>query len=77
MSGALPNVDFTAFNIKSNQSVIRLEVYSPEGRLVNIQTPSSEVRTWRISTSDWNAGVYVVNIQYVSGAIFAHRLVVR
>jgi len=65
------------FNIKSNQSVIRLEVYSPEGRLVNIQNPSSEVRTWSISTSDWDAGVYFVNVQYVSGAIFAHRLVVR
>jgi hypothetical protein len=56
---------------------VQIEVFSPEGRLVKVETPSSEVRMWNISTSDWNAGVYFVNVQYASGAIFAHRIVIR
>ncbi|HHZ94813.1 MAG TPA: T9SS type A sorting domain-containing protein [Flavobacteriales bacterium] len=65
------------FTIESDQSVVQIEVFSPEGRLVKVETPSSEVRMWNISTSDWNAGVYFVNVQYASGAIFAHRIVIR
>ena len=65
------------FNIESGQSVKQIEVYSPEGRLVEVIAPASDIRTWSISTSDWNAGVYFVNVQYLSGSIFAHRIVVR
>jgi hypothetical protein len=65
------------FNIESGQSVKQIEVYSPEGRLVELIAPASDIRTWSIATSDWNAGVYFVNVQYLSGSIFAHRIVVR
>ena len=64
-------------NIKSGQSVKQIEVYSPEGRLVKVIAPALDIRTWSIATSDWNAGVYFVNVQYLSGSIFAHRIVVR
>jgi len=52
-------------------------VYSPEGRLVEVIVPTLDIRTWSIFTSDWNSGVYFVNVQYLNGSIFAHRIVVR
>jgi len=65
------------FNIESSQSVKQIQVYSPEGRLVEVIVPTLDIRTWSIFTSDWNSGVYFVNVQYLSGSIFAHRIVVR
>ena len=64
-------------NIESDQAVMQIEVYSPEGRLVKMIAPALDIRTWSIVTSDWNAGVYFVNVHYLSGSIFAHRIVVR
>jgi len=65
------------FNIESSQSVKQIQVYSPEGRLVEVIVPTLDIRTWSIFTSDWNSGVYFVNVQYLNGSIFAHRIVVR
>jgi hypothetical protein len=65
------------FKIESGQSVTQIEIYSPEGRLVEVITPNSQVRSWSITTSEWNAGVYFVNVKYLSGSIFAHRIVIR
>ena len=71
-----PSVD-GKFQIESGQPVARIEVYSPEGRLVEVISPSSDVRNWSVSTSDWTAGVYFVNVQYLNGSIFANRIVIR
>tara|TARA_B110000444_G_C18826604_1_gene590692 strand:+ start:583 stop:1530 length:948 start_codon:yes stop_codon:yes gene_type:complete len=65
------------FTIESDVSIMKIEVYSPEGRLVLKQFPASDIRNWQVSCADWDAGFYFVNLIYVDGTTFAHRIVIR
>ena len=65
------------FTIESGVSIMKIEVYSPEGRIVLEQFPSSDMRNWQVACEDWDAGIYFVNMIYVSGTTFAHRIVIR
>ena len=63
--------------IESSAEVELLEVYSPEGKLVYTETPSEGVRKWNFNSTDWQAGIYFVNLKYTQGTIYAHRVVIR
>jgi hypothetical protein len=63
--------------VETSAEVELLEVYSPEGKLVYSETPAAGVRKWNFNSTDWQAGIYFVNLKYTQGTTYAHRVVIR
>ena len=65
------------FTVESFDAVEMIEIYSPEGKLVYNESPSMAVRRWNFDSSNWESGVYFVNIRYAKGTTYSHRVVIR
>ena len=66
-----------AINIEVEHEVSLIEIYSPEGKLVESIVPAVNARKIEFNSSDWNSGVYFVNLRYATGTTFSHRVVIR
>ena len=66
-----------AINIEVEHEVSLIEIYSPEGKLVESIVPAVNARKIEFNSSDWNSGVYFVNLRYPTGTTFSHRVVIR
>ena len=73
-----PNPSSTgALTLETTLDVAGIEVYNPAGQLIQSLSPSNGIRRWDFETESWNTGVYFVNIEYASGSIYSHRVVIR